>query len=1093
MKLHKRIAALLIAGTMVFSNAAALAEGGPQGGPGGPGGQQQGQGGPGGPGGPGGQQGGNHGGPKMTDETVDLSAAQDFTYGDLTLHAADGVFILSKAEQSIVLEGEVSTQTKGTPRGMFTQTVLTVKGAEDEETLAAWMPAVWADSKAIVLKQDGSFVPDLDMNKALVDYSAQSSVNADSVTGYSTTFTVEDADHAYESVWAYGMWMASPTQAKDGAVGKSEADYDTALREPEEWENGMYYSGYGAREMAYDEANGVWTLTLDLASANMGVQCYRDVDQNAFAGDISIADGSTVVIPYDAQKQSASFDWTLTQENEQAGTITSVTISDGIELAIYTPYGYQAENKDVKYPVLYLIPGMMTAYNTWFTGGLANRIFDNLIAAGKVAPTILVTMTRDTARMDMFDVWDTADDRSKQNGDGDGYINYVDGAEKGSGIENMIDSLVVSQVVPYIDANYNTAADAQHRAVIGTSMGGVATTQIWMTANDLFDYYGFFSGADMYFKTADDAKAADEYKALRPVYENDYNALLANIIANAEGKKIIVGGGITDRNTFGGDQNSAGADNVDAWLTENGIDHIYSVVGGGHDWTTWTQLLSQFTGFIGEDSAWKTIQADHKPQGGQQGGFGGGQQQEGPSVYKNGSQELTLNTDGTFTLTGIASGDISGTYTMAGSTVTLDEENTSALAEQYAWYWTKTLSVNNYRKTFSFAMNLKLAQVEYAYETEVDADSATGFVTTFTVADADHVYENVYAYGAWMANSQEFTANENGVPTYDTTLYAPEAWQNGMYYNGNSAISMTYDEAEAAWKLTLPLACDIMGVQCYHDVANPQGDLNDVRLEDGSRIELPYDAEKQSDSPNLSVAFANTTAPGIMDYDVVCKTANGTDVPLSVYVPYGYNAEDKNTLYPVLYLIPGAGTNYTTWFKGGLTNNIFDNLIEAGKTSPAILVSMDREQGEAYLISDIIPFIESHYNAYADAQHRAVAGSSRGGVAASTLWITPETNALFSAFGLFSGANKEYFENDEYVLSDEEKAMLNAGSVLIGGGLTDFNMFANEDRNSTSMYRTDHWLNERGVEHGYMFVPGGHTWTTWTQLMEAFATEYLWK
>ena len=284
----------------------------------------------------------------MTDETVDLSAAQDFTCGDLSLHAADGVFTLSKEGRSIVLDGEVSVQTKGTPRGMFTQTVLTVKGAEDEETLTAWMPAVWADSRALVLKRDGSFVPALDLSKALVDYTVQSTANPDSVTGYSTTFTVEDAVHAYESVWVCGMWMASPTQARDGAVGKSEADYDTALREPEEWENGMYYSGYGAREMAYDEANGAWTLTLDLASANMGVQCYRDVDRNAFAGDISIADGSTVVIPYDAQKQSASFDWTLTRENELAGTVTSVTISDGIELAIYTPYGYQAENRDVK-------------------------------------------------------------------------------------------------------------------------------------------------------------------------------------------------------------------------------------------------------------------------------------------------------------------------------------------------------------------------------------------------------------------------------------------------------------------------------------------------------------------------------------------------------------------------------------------------------------------------------------------------------------------------------------------------------------------------------------------------------------------------
>ena len=71
--------------------------------------------------------------------------------------------------------------------------------------------------------------------------------------------------------------------------------------------------------------------------------------------------------------------------------------------------------------------------------------------------------------------------------------------------------------------------------------------------------------------------------------------------------------------------------------------------------------------------------------------------------------------------------------------------------------------------------------------------------------------------------------------------------------------------------------------------------------------------------------------------------------------------------------------------------------------------------------------------------------------------------------------------------------MLGSSKVLLGGGMTDFNMFANEDRNSTSIYRANNWLNARGVDHGYLFVPGGHTWTTWIQLVEVFATEYLWK
>jgi enterochelin esterase-like enzyme len=368
----------------------------------------------------------------------------------------------------------------------------------------------------------------------------------------------------------------------------------------------MYYSAYGSRAMTYDPDSGCWTLTLDLASANMGLLCYHDVKQSDLK-DLSVPDGSTIQIPYDEVKQSKSFDWTLTAKNEQAGTVTTKTIeaADGteIQLAIYTPYGYDPDDTSVNYPVVYLIPGMQTQYNTWFTGGYADRIFDNLIANETIAPTIVVTMTRDVAKMDYNDVWDSADDRSKQNGDGDGYINY--NGESGSGTENMIHSRVVTDVIPYIDANYNTVADAAHRAIAGTSMGGVATTQIWLTDSDLFDYYGFFSGCDMYFKDADDAKAADEYKALKDTYKADYESLLSVIKESMDGVKIVVGGGITDRNAFGGDQNSAGADNLDAWLTENNIDHTYSIVGGGHDWTTWTQLLVQLTDYMAEDdSGW---------------------------------------------------------------------------------------------------------------------------------------------------------------------------------------------------------------------------------------------------------------------------------------------------------------------------------------------------------------------------------------------------------------------------------------------------------------------------------------------------------
>ena len=535
------------------------------------------------------------GGPVISDETVDLAENKTFTYQNLTITLEDETglaFIMTNAEAEGEIHGTatVSTPTNFGMSGNKTITQLKVESTDDETLMAEWMPELWSDEQTLTLCQDSTFAPDLDINKAVVDYTYENAENEDSATGYSTTISVEDPDGAYESVWAYGMWLASYPE-----------DEEAQTYEPEEWENGMYYSEYSCRPMEYSD--GVWSLTLDLASASMGVQCYHDVEESDLKGAVSVADDSVINVPYDAEKQSKSFDWSIAADNENAGTVESVTIGDGIELAIYTPYGYDAEDSETEYPVLYLIPGMQTQYDTWFTGGKADKIFDNLIEEGKVAPTILVTMTRDTAKMDYNDVWDSADERSKSNGDGDGYINYEDGCESGSGTENMIQSLVVTEVIPYIDENYHTAADVAHRAVIGTSMGGVAATQIWMTANEMFDYYGFFSGADMWFKTDDDAKAADEYKALKTVYEEDYTALLDRVIEVSERKKILVGGGITDRNAFGGDQNSAGADNLSDWLSENGIDHEYAIVGGGHDWTTWTQLLVQFTEFFCLDSS----------------------------------------------------------------------------------------------------------------------------------------------------------------------------------------------------------------------------------------------------------------------------------------------------------------------------------------------------------------------------------------------------------------------------------------------------------------------------------------------------------
>ena len=60
----------------------------------------------------------------------------------------------------------------------------------------------------------------------------------------------------------------------------------------------------------------------------------------------------------------------------------------GRRMYVYTPPGYESSN--AKYPVLYLLHGGGGDEDAWTTMGRANIILDNLIAAGKAKPMIVV-------------------------------------------------------------------------------------------------------------------------------------------------------------------------------------------------------------------------------------------------------------------------------------------------------------------------------------------------------------------------------------------------------------------------------------------------------------------------------------------------------------------------------------------------------------------------------------------------------------------------------------------------------------------------------------------------------------------------------
>lgn len=134
---------------------------------------------------------------------------------------------------------------------------------------------------------------------------------------------------------------------------------------------------------------------------------------------------------------------------------------------VYTPPTYDKDLKE-SYPVLYLQHGWGEDETAWMTQGHANLIMDNLIAEGKIKPFIVVCtygMTNE-ARM--------------------GGIRQFSA--------NAFETVLVDELVPYVDAHFRTKANKANRAMAGLSMGGMETHAITLNRPEVFSRYGLLSG-----------------------------------------------------------------------------------------------------------------------------------------------------------------------------------------------------------------------------------------------------------------------------------------------------------------------------------------------------------------------------------------------------------------------------------------------------------------------------------------------------------------------------------------------------------------------------------------------------------------------
>ncbi len=232
---------------------------------------------------------------------------------------------------------------------------------------------------------------------------------------------------------------------------------------------------------------------------------------------------------------------------------------------VYTPPDYEKDT-GTRYPVLYLQHGAFEDETGWGNQGRANLIMDNLIAAGKCRPFLIVMDNGGNNFATGPRPGAPGKAASKAPGKAAGRPRFDFSA---------FAKIMTGELIPFIDDNYRTLADQPHRAMAGLSMGGGQTRQITLANLDKFSHIGLFSGGSI---AANDPALADPSSFKQKV------------------KVLFV--------SYGSRENTAAAKANHEALEKLGIENTYyESPNTAHEWQTWRRSLYQFAPLLFRDKS----------------------------------------------------------------------------------------------------------------------------------------------------------------------------------------------------------------------------------------------------------------------------------------------------------------------------------------------------------------------------------------------------------------------------------------------------------------------------------------------------------